>query len=494
MQSASNHQGVIYFLFLLPLRGRRPWLVYLAAVALFVPAYFYLGQQLVLQTNQDVMASDQLANIWLARESTGDVFPLRSSYIQPLWPWLSTFVMEQDDVEYFVRGKNLNLLIGCLAALVIFVAGAAAVAPIPGYMMGLVAGFGVFLQRSHFFHPEPLLYAFFAGAVVCMVLSLRSNAWWLYAGWGVCLGFGYLAKASVSPLLAVYVGATVMLLLARAGWLPRWVAPSSADNSWSLARHFAGSCGALLLSAAIVAPNALYKLRVHDDAFFSPTKYWMWCDDWDTEAYPLHQRIWTAEARAEFPPGELPTMGNYLRKHGWNHAGARLAEGTAQTIETFFLPGRRFVPAFFVLSQKGNAERDEPARVWRYVLPARGLYIAALFIMAAFLFVDRLRRDGPPLYRSDAGFAACAFVVAMTLVFTLAFGWYAVIGKGERFSLMLYVPLLVSLTGACWLMARSSARALPLFVFAGGICVVLGHAIIQIFRLLLLPQFSKNFW
>jgi hypothetical protein len=32
---------------------------------------------------------------------------------------------------------------------------------------------------------------------------------------------------------------------------------------------------------------------------------------------------------------------------------------------------------------------------------------------------------------------------------------------------------------------------LPQLVFSGGICVVLAHAIIQILRLLLHPQFSK---
>ena len=484
----------LHRLFFEPLRGLRSWCVYLFAVALFVAAYFHLGSELVRQTNLDIMSSDQAANIWLARESTSDVFPLRSSYIQPLWPWVSTFVMDADDQTYFVRGKRLNLALGCAASVLIFLLGAACVAPAPGYMMGWVAGFGVFLQRSHFFHPEPLLYTFFAGAALCMVLSLRSNAWWLYAGWGACLGLGYLAKASVSPLLAVYAGATILLLLARLGWFPGWAVQSIPEASWSLGRHIAGSIGAVALCATIVAPNALFKLRVHDDAFFSPTKYWMWCDDWDTEAYLLHQRIWTAKSRAAFAPGELPTMGNYLRKHTWKRAAARAASGTWETADNFFLPGRSLIPALFILSQKGNPARGEADRVWRFVLPARGLYIAALALLAGFVFFERFRREGPPLYRTSSGLASCAYVVAMMLVFTLAFGWYAVIGRGERFGLMLYVPLLVALTCAAWLIARCSSRRLPRLVFAVGICIVLLHAIIQVFRLLLLPQFSKNFW
>jgi hypothetical protein len=478
-------------LFFRPLRGGPGWMLYLAAVVVALTVYFHLGDELLLQTNLDVTTSDQLANIALARQSADDWFPHRSSYIQPLWPWVSSFVLEQDDNHYFLRGRKLNLAIGAAVSLLIFIAGAAFVAPVPGYTMGLVAGFAVFLQRAHYFHPEPLLYFFFALCVLLMVLSLRSNRWMFYAGWGLGFGLAYLAKASISPLVAVYAGATIVLLLARAGMLPGKMVVSSGADSWSLGRHLAGTVAALLLAAAIIAPNAIFKQRVHGDPFFSPTKYWMWCDDWDTEAYPLYERIWSSASRAAFPPGELPTMRNYLRKHGAAHALWRLGEGMSYMGERFLLPARKTVPAVFVLTQKGSEERGEPDRIWRFVMPARGLYLAVLAAVAGFLIVDRYRRGGPPLWRTPSGLAACAFVVAMLLVYWLAFGWYAAIGKGERFSLMLYIPVLVAAVTAGWILSRDPVRRLPQLVFSGGICVVLAHAIIQILRLLLHPQFSK---
>ena len=466
-------------------------MLYLVAVVVALTVYFHLGDELLLQTNLDVTTSDQLANIALARQSADDWFPHRSTYIQPLWPWVSTLVLEQDDNDYFLRGRKLNLAIGAAVTLIIFIVGAAFLAPLPGYTMGLVAGFAVFLQRAHYFHPEPLLYFFFALCVLLMVLSLRGNRWWFYAGWGLGFGLAYLAKASISPLVAVYAGATIVLLLARTGILPNKMVASSGADSWSLGRHLAGSFAALLLAAAILAPNAIFKQRVHGDPFFSPTKYWMWCDDWDTEAYPLYERIWSSASRAAFPPGELPTMRNYLRKHGAAHALRRLGEGMSYMGERFLLPARKTVPAVFVLTQKGSEERGEPDRIWRFVMPARGLYLVVLAAVACFLLIDRYRRGGPPLWRTPSGLAACAFVVAMLLVYWLAFGWYAAIGKGERFSLMLYIPVLAAVVTAGWLLSRDSARRLPRLVFAGGICVVLAHAIIQILRLLLHPQFSK---
>jgi hypothetical protein len=460
-------------------------------MAMAISAYFWLGNALLSQTNLDVTTSDQLANIALARQSAEDWFPHRSTYIQPLWPWVSRFVLEQDDNDYFLRGRKLNLTIGAAVTLIIFVAGAAFIAPVPGYTVGLVAGFAVFLQRAHYFHPEPLLYFFFTLCVLLMVLSLRGNRWWFYAGWGLSFGLAYLAKASISPLAAVYIGATLVLLLSRAGMLPGKMVASPGVDSWSLGRHLAGTVAALLLATAIIAPNAIFKQRVHGDPFFSPTKYWMWCDDWDTEAYPLYERIWSSRSRAAFPPGELPTMRNYLRKHGAAHALRRLVEGMSYTGERFLLPARKTVPAVFVLTQKGNEERGEPDRIWRFVMPARGLYLAVLAAVAGYLLIDRYCRGGPPLWRTASGLASCAFVIAMLLVYWLAFGWYAAIGKGERFSLMLYIPVLAAAVTGGWLLSRDSARRLPQFVFSGGICVVLAHAIIQIFLLLLHPQFSK---
>ena len=492
MPPAATSSEMINFLFIQPLRGRRRWLIYLAMVALFVPAYFYLGGQLLRQTNMDIMASDQLANIWLARESKEDTFPLRSSYIQPLWPWVSTFVLDKDDNTYFLRGRQLNLAIGCAATLLIFVIGAALVAPVPGYMMGLVAGCAVFLQRAHYFHPEPLLYSFFAVATLLMVLSLHCNRWWFHLGWGICFGLAYLAKASVSPLLAVYFGATVVLLLGRSGWLPAWIIHDrTTEADWSVGRHIAGICLGLFFAAAIIAPNAIFKQRVHGDAFFSPTKYWMWCDDWDTEAYPLYERVWTTSARAAFPPGDLPTMKNYLRKHGFAHAGQRLVKGMDFMSGRFVLPARKLVPAIFVLTQHGNTERGEPDRIWRFVMPARGLYLVLLGLLVVFLWIDRRRNDVSSLFCKPSGLAACAFMVALALIYWFAFGWYAVIGRGERFSLMLYLPFLFALVTSGWLLSRATPRTTPKIVFVTGISVVLVHALIQVLRLLALPQFSR---
>jgi len=84
-------------------------------------------------------------------------------------------------------------------------------------------------------------------------------------------------------------------------------------------------------------------------------------------------------------------------------------------------------------------------------------------------------------------------MVAHALLYWFAFGWYAVIGRRERFSLMLYLPFLFVLVTSGWLVSRDALRTIPKIVFVSSISVVLLHAFIQVLRLLALPQFSRSF-
>ena len=486
--------GWMELLFLRPLRGWRGWTVYLVILGLFGAVYFSLAGRMVAQINLDLEGYDQGANILLAQQSVADWYPHRSSYIQPLWPWISRAVMDEDAGTYFMRGRWLNLSLGYALTVLLAVLAAWWMAPVPGLVVGWLTGIGVMLQRAHFFHPEPLLYVLFAATVVFMALTLWRSRWVWYAAWGFFFGLAYLAKASTGPLLAVYAGATAVLLLARAGWCPRWLVARGHDGQWSLGRHAAGALLALLCAGAVMAPGAVYKHRVHGDAFFSPTKYWMWCEDWDAEAVPLTPLIQTAEQRASFAPGELPSAMNYLRKHGWTHAQERLARGFGEMSWRFLVPVHKVNRALRWGMLKGDPEKAEPEFFWRYLLPARGLYLVWLGLLAVVLLAARWWTQGPPVFHSPPALAGLAFAVAMVLVYLLAFGWYGpIIGwRGERFTLMLYLPLLIGLLWSCSALARTAAGKPWKYVYASALTVVLLHALVQTALLVAQPRFMPG--
>ena len=486
--------GWLEVMFLRPLRGGAGWTVYLGLLAILGAVYFHLGSVLVAETNLDLETVDQRANLELAYASAADWYPHRSSYIQPLWPWLSRVVLDGDPGIYYTRGRWLNLSLGYALTVLVAVLAAWWMAPVPGLVAGWLTGIGVMLQRSHFFHPEPLLYGLFAATVVLMALTLWRSRWVWYAGWGMCFGLAYLAKASTGPLLAVYAGATAVLLLARAGWCPGWLVARGEDSRWSFGRHVAGALLALFCAGAVMGPGAVYKYRVHGDAFFSPTKYWMWCEDWDTEAVPLTPQIQTAEQRASFAPGELPSAANYLRRHGWAHAQERLSRGAGEMSWRFLVPVNKVNRALRWGMLKGDRAKAEPEFFWRYLLPARGLYLVWLGLLAVVLLAARWWMQGPPLWRSAPALALAAFAVAMVLVYMLAFGWYGpIIGwRGERFTLMLYLPLLLGLLWSCGTLARSVAGKRWQYVYAAALTVMLLHALVQTALLVAQPRFMPG--
>jgi hypothetical protein len=494
MAEEIKQDGWLVALFLRPLRGKAGWTLYLALLALLGVVYFHLGSVLIGETNLDLETVDQRANLDLAYAASEDWYPHRSSYIQPLWPWLSRVVMDEDIGTYFTRGRWLNLSLGYLITVIIAVLSARWMAPVPGFTVGLLAGVGVMLQRSHFFQPEPLLFAFFTATVIFMALSLWRSRWVYYAAWGFFFGLAYLTKGSTGPLLAVYAGATAVLLLARAGWCPGCLVARGNDGQWSLGRHVAGTLLALLCAGAVMAPGAVYKYRVHGDPLHSPFKYYMWVVDQDNGVVPIASRIETAEGRSGFGPGELPTAANYLRQHGWPHVGERLSRGFSEMSWRFLVPVHKIERALQFRMFKGKPENNEPPKFWRYLMGARGLYLAWLGAIAVVLLAARRAVQGPPLFRSAAALPVVLFGFAGTLGYLVAFGWYApVVGwRAERLTLLLYLPLLLGFVWSGCLLARDLAATQWRYFYASGIGVVLAHALVQVALLLAKPHFMPG--
>lgn len=495
MNNNAQRDGLISILFLRPLRGVRGWTIYALLLGLLGVVYFSLASSLVATTNTDLEASDQRSNIELAYASANDWFPHRSSYIEPLWPWLSRVVMDEDIGTYFTRGRWLNLVLGYAVTVLCAVLAAWWMAPVPGLVAGVLTGIGVMLQRAHFFNPEPLLYALFTATVIFMSLSLWKSRWVYYLAWGLFFGLANLTKGSMGPLLLIYAGATVVLLTIRAGWWPRWLVSGGTGESWSLARHLAGTAAAVLIIAGLMAPGAVYKSRVHGDPLYSPFKYYMWVEDFENGVLVVTPRIETADGRASFAPGELPTAANYLRKHGWAHAGERLSRGVREMSWRFLVPGNKANRSLRWGMLKSAGAENAPPHYWRFLLPARGLYLVWLAVLVVVLLAVRCWQEGPPVLRTGAALAVLSFAAAAVVAYMLGFGWYApIVGwRGERFTLMLYLPLLCGLLWSGHLLIRAAGRPVLRFIYAAALSVLLLHAAVQIAFLVAYPHFMPGF-
>lgn len=407
----------------------RPW-VMAVAVAVFVGVWFHLGALLIATTNQDRRASDQQANIHLAADSRGDWLPMRTNAVSnPLWAWTAAkLAWDEDEAVFFVRGKWLNLTLSAAA----LAAGALLLARhlpwVAALNVTLLAGLGGLLPRAVYFQPEPLYYIFFTLACVFGAALMFRNPLPLYAGFGAAAGLAYLAKTGTDLLLLVWFGAgcwrAARWFFDRAERAAGWL-----GGVWSPGRHVAGLAVAAAVYVLIAAPRFVWSAAHFGDPLFNMPRYWMWQDDYAKESVPLLVNHGHKSKIAALPREEAPSLVNYLRSRPAERVMERLSVGVSAKLTRFLAP------------EAGKKRKQPP---WRYVLWNRGHYLGVLaFALAGLYVAARLR--GVVFTPGDG--AAGLFVAGVFGIYTLGFGWYDPIGRGDRFMMTLYAPLVLAF---CW--------------------------------------------
>jgi hypothetical protein len=391
------------------------------------------------RSNLDWHPSDQMAEVWLSRAARKDPVPLRTDGIRhPLWSWTVSKLHADDELVFFQRGKWLNTTF-CMVFLAVLGVGVARwLDPLATANLLLLTSLGVLLVRGVYFQPEPLYYVFFLLASLLAVCVLRKAKAWHFAALGVACGLAFLAKPSFEPFLLAF-GATfafragLSLFCDRKNWPP-------LKNSLLLATG-------LVLMALIVLPLGRYSKEAYGKVFFGYPKFWMWMDDFRTEAYPFAATNWSRAHLEKLGPGDLPSAAWYFRRHTVRDAATRLWNGTREVVARFFYPEQKLVwHAFFW--------RPDKAR-WRQPLAHRGVYLLALAALCVVLLWP-VRQTVLRRLLEPGNLAAATFVLMVAMLYTLLYGWYLPIGKGDRFMGGLWIPAVFLL---CWLASLLRATA-----------------------------------
>ena len=383
----------------------------------------------IRHSNQDPVASDQGAEMWLAATSRDDVFPQRTDGVRhPLWSWIARFVYTEDQAVFFGRGKWLNtfLCVGFLSGLGLVVA--RWLDPLATANLLLLSSLGVLLVRGTYFQPEPLYYILFFLATVVAWRILQGGPLWLYAAFGVLCGLAFLSKPSLLPFLIVFALAFCLRAL---------LALNSGDTEWRAARNLAG----MVLVAAIVAimllPLALFSEKYFGSPLFNYTKYWMWMDDFMTEAWPFQDKYPGRVQLEQLPEEEKPSPRLYFQKHGIDDALKRLSSGTWEVFSRFFFPEAKL--------QWSGLFRRSPEKKWEQPLAHRGIYLILLGALCAILAAACGLTCGQFL-RRPGNVAGLLFAAALGMIYLLLYGWYWPIGRGDRFMGSLWIPSVFALT------------------------------------------------
>ncbi|MFT4551063.1 MAG: hypothetical protein ACI9MB_005044, partial [Verrucomicrobiales bacterium] len=419
----------------------------------FTGLYFYIGTHLIGQTNPNRQKHDQQNNITLAKVAASHMTPEREvgfagslwrmfphhtdGVVNPLWPWVAARFYEpgMSDQEFYVRGKWVNLIITAVFCILLGLIASRYFSLLATCNLILLVGFGAMLPRSPYFQPEPLYYIFFFLSWLCCLALLKKNSIWRYCLLGALAGVAYLAKTSIQPLLIAFVAVSSYRFLF--GALPAIIRKdhNRPGSEWCWQTHIIGVFFLVVFFLMTAGPRLSYANERYGSPFHSYPSYWMWLDDFDS-SYQFMGDHQDKSSLRRIPSGEVPSAGNYSKKHSGEQAVNRLSEGFWFVSENFVSPKR--------------ASEKQPA--WRQLLADRGAYLAALLvIIGLFAIWHRFHRPKAELTvqkLQPEWSSAALFIVGTTIFYALSYGWYLPIGKGDRFMLSLFPPLVFSLIWA----------------------------------------------
>lgn len=443
-----------------PRKGLAHWVVVVTALALIAWAYLAMAGRLIDHTNLAPQRQDQKHNMrrsLVARDQlkAGQDLGLSNAFLRwlphetdgvvaPLWPWVAarfappnhtitdeTFATDTAvDLAFFRKGKwvNVGLSLGFLVLLGL--AAARSFSILATTNLSLLAGFGALLPRAVYFQPEPLFYILFFLAWICALELLKRNSLWLHAVFGVICGLAYLAKTSIEPLILGWLGVTAYRYI-------KACFSKEESSTWSRANAFIGLLCFAFAYLGLTGPTLMHNKQTFGSYFHNFPRYWMWMDDFDNAGYQWMQQHQTAAALHAIPPEEVPNFKNYRRNHSGEQMWNRLTDGTFAKLESFLAP---------------KAELKKPKDGWKRILDLRGWYVGGLMLLLGLSATHARTRsralfqENPPLHREVGSLAI--FTVGTFVAYSLAYGWYHVIGRGERFMLMLFLPLVFSLIWA----------------------------------------------
>lgn len=394
-----------------------------------------IGLQVASTTNLDTEPYDQGAYLGMAAKLRDAPYPSTTDGTRnALFPWFSARLFHPESPDFFLRGKQMNVILATLGCLVLGWVGWRRLGGWSAWNFAALSGLGCLLPMSVFFGAEVMFYLLMFAAWVLALRFLRRPGWMTAFALGLVSGLAYLAKPSNLPFLALF-GGFVFSLGTIALLRPGRFVPAR----WNTMKGWAGLLLCLAAFTALISPRLAMAKETFGSPLYNLPGFWFWADDWAicVEKYS----DCTPHAIAAMPESERPTPANYLRRNGWQGAWQRLSTGTYLKIQQLVSPDR-----------KPPWKKEKRGKPRIQILPHRGWYLVAYGLLALGILIGSKNLSArQPDIAWPLAFGICTFTL-----YTLAYGWYHPIGPGHRFIMMFYVPLLWS-----FLIAANSFRQSP---------------------------------
>lgn len=439
-------------------------------LALFI-LYVYNASFFINNANLNRFSSDQSHNIELSYKALSEIKFLEdknylyklvnnlphytSGVVNPLWPWLTHFIQDQNPEIFFKKGKILNYSLS-IAFILFFI-----------FFLRIYKKFGyfsifnwvalslycVFLPQANYFQPETIYYILFFFCWIICIKLLYSNDLWLYFCLGIFSALAYLAKSSISPLLLMFVAISFYKVLCSCFPTLLKTKPQCHNSKWQCNHFFLGIIFSSIIFSIITMPRFLDSYDKYGSPTHSYPKYWMWLDSFDESINWMHLHN-SKEKLASIEENDFPSLKNYLDTHSLDDFIKRLSDGTYIVFKQFFMPVE------FNSFLKHLNLFDNSSINYKSPLPYRGLYILTIFLGVIFSYIIfEIYNDKNvnfKFYTKD-NLITFFFIIASFILYNASYGFYSIIGKGDRFMMSLYIPIIYSLYNS-WNSMLSKAK------------------------------------
>lgn len=319
----------------------------------------------------------------------------------PLYPAMMALGVQKDwdRSRVFETGKVWNtwLALGSLAII-----GTILFRSLPAHAAAnalYLVAFTVFLFKAPHLQAEVLYYSLFFLCFAAGWRLFQRPSLWLAVVAGALAGLTHLTKASVAPAIFCFVVFHLLDTVWR-GWrigMPplRW------------ARRLAVPLLVIVAFLCVVWNYISESKRVYGHYFYNVNStFYFWCESWE-DAVNRTKAAGDRHGWPDLPPEEIPSAGNYLKRHGLGEVTARVGTGISS--------------------------------VWRSMRKSYGYFPFALALGGGCAFVLWRRRRLFWRWFRKRPMPALA-VLSYFAGYYLLVAWYSQIISGNRFILGIFLP------------------------------------------------------
>lgn len=377
----------------------------LVAFALLL-ATFYLNAAFHYSVvNREYWLSDQEAYLQFARAVHEHGFPYTGDRaFMPLYPYtLATFLdFRQALPPLYAQAKAINIFLSVGLLGTIFLVLRRYFKLYVSSLLAAIVAFTLFIYKAAYTQPELLFYTLFFFSFLALLSLLQRPRWGMAVVAGVLLAAAHLTKASVLPLVGLFV--------VFAGI--RVIRERMTGSAWNVVLQYIATFALTgLVFLGLLAPYLLESKERFGQYFYNVNStFYIWYDSWG-EVLEGTRAHGDSVAWPDVPADQIPSMGSYLAKHSFTEILQRFGRGLAVQARnlTFTFAAASFpLLASFGLALTANDDKKRAkALVQDYAIPA-------------------------------------AFTISLFAGYILLFAWYSPIADyaDQRFVYGLYVPIL----------------------------------------------------